>query len=82
MTGEKVVTEEKAMLVLSRRVGQKVVIGNGVVVVVTAVNGDRVRLGFEGPGEVPIHREELASRLRAEELLECETREDATAVLA
>jgi len=80
MTGKQViVTEEKAMLVLSRRVGQKVVIGNGVVVVVTAVNGDRVRLGFEGPGEVPIHREELASRLQAEEALE---REDAAAVCA
>jgi carbon storage regulator len=80
MTGKEAIgTEEKAMLVLSRRVGQKVVIGNGVVVVVTAVNGDRVRLGFEGPGEVPIHREELASRLQAEEALE---REDEAAVCA
>jgi len=77
-----VFTEDAAMLVLSRRVGQKVVIGNGVVVVVTAVNGDRVRLGFEGPGEVPIHREELAVRLQAEEAGEREACEDTSAVCA
>jgi carbon storage regulator len=55
------------VLVLNRKKGERVVIGNSVFVTVLEVRGDRVKLGFEGPGEVPIHREELASRLAAEE---------------
>ncbi len=55
------------MLVLNRKKGERVVIGNSVFVTVLEVRGDRVKLGFEGPGEVPIHREELAFRLAAEE---------------
>lgn len=55
------------MLVLNRKKGERVVIGGNVFVTVLEVRGDRVKLGFEGPGEIPIHREELAFRLAAEE---------------
>ena len=51
------------MLVLSRKRGERIVIGNGIVVTVVAVHGDRVRLGFDAPAEVPIHREEIQHQL-------------------
>ena len=51
------------MLVLSRRSGQRIQIGNDVIVTVLGVRGGTVRLGFEGPSDVPIHREEIYRRI-------------------
>jgi carbon storage regulator len=48
------------MLVLSRKVGERVVIGGGVVVTVVALRGARVRLGIEAPVALDIGRDELA----------------------
>jgi carbon storage regulator len=60
------------MLVLSRKKGERVVVGQDIYVKVIEIRGDRVKLGFEGPDEVPIHREELAIQMAAERLLnEC-----------
>jgi carbon storage regulator len=50
------------MLVLSRRVGERVEIGGGVTVVVTAVRGEQVQLGFECPREIPIRRPEAVNK--------------------
>ena len=50
------------MLVLGRRANEKVVIGEGIVVTVVAIQGERVRLGIEAPPEVPVHREEIAAK--------------------
>lgn len=47
------------MLVLSRRVGESVVLSDGVVVKVLAVRGQQIRLGFEAPDDIHIRREEL-----------------------
>jgi len=47
------------MLILRRKVGEKIVIGNGIVVVVTRVSGARVTLGIEAPAAVHIVRGEL-----------------------
>ncbi|MGH3497777.1 MAG: carbon storage regulator CsrA [Nocardioidaceae bacterium] len=47
------------MLVLSRRVGESVVIGDDVVVTVLDVRGDIVRIGVSAPRHVAVHREEL-----------------------
>jgi carbon storage regulator len=47
------------MLVLTRKPGERVHIGDDVEVVVLAVRGNSVRLGFLAPGEVPIIRDEL-----------------------
>jgi carbon storage regulator len=47
------------MLVLSRKKGEGIQIGKDVVVRVVEIRGDKVRLGFEAPREVPIHREEI-----------------------
>jgi carbon storage regulator len=49
------------MLVLSRRVGERVVIGETIVLTVVEVDSRRVRLGIEAPPDVPIWREELSS---------------------
>lgn len=48
------------MLVLSRKPGEKVIIGNGITVTVVEVHGNRVRIGIDAPGNVRILREELA----------------------
>jgi carbon storage regulator len=55
--------EEEAMLVLSRKRGEKIVIGGDVTLTVLEVRGDRVKLGFTAPAEVPIHREEIHRRI-------------------
>ncbi len=52
------------MLVLSRKQGEGIVIGGGVTVTVLAVHGGQVKLGFNGPAEVPIHREEVHQRIK------------------
>lgn len=54
------------MLVLSRARGQQVVIGQGLTVTVLEVRGDKVKLGFQGPPEVPIHRQEVHQRIADE----------------
>jgi carbon storage regulator len=51
------------MLVLSRKRGETVVIGRDIEVTVLEVHGDRVKLGFCGPAEVPIHRQEIHERI-------------------
>lgn len=51
------------MLVLSRKKKQGIVIGGNIEVVVVAVRGDTVKLGFNAPSEVSIHREEIARRI-------------------
>jgi carbon storage regulator len=47
------------MLVLSRKLGEKIVIGHDVMLAVLDVRGDVVKLGFEAPRHISIHREEI-----------------------
>ena len=54
------------MLILTRRVGEALKIGDEVSVTVLRVKGDQVRLGIEAPKSVVVHREELAERLERE----------------
>lgn len=51
------------MLVLNRKVGERLLIGSNVVVTVLEVRGNTVKLGCDAPLEVPVHREEIARRL-------------------
>jgi carbon storage regulator len=53
------------MLVLSRKVKERIVIGGDIEVTVIDIRGDRVKLGFTGPPNVPIHREEVYRRIAA-----------------
>jgi carbon storage regulator len=60
------------MLVLSRKQGERVYIGEDVEVTVLEVRGNRVKLGFSGPPSVPIHRGEIRARIEAwSPVLEC-----------
>ena len=52
------------MLVLSRARGEQIIIGGNITVTVLEVRGDKVRLGFDGPAEVPIHRQEVQQRVQ------------------
>ena len=54
------------MLILTRRVGETVVIGNDVTVTVLGVKGNQVRLGVNAPREVAVHREEIFERIKQE----------------
>lgn len=53
------------MLVLSRRIGESLKIGDNITITVLAVTGTQVRLGIDAPIEIPVHREEVHRRLRA-----------------
>lgn len=50
------------MLILTRRVGEVLVIGDDIRIVITAINGTQVRIGIEAPKEVKVLREELLER--------------------
>jgi len=54
------------MLVLARKIGQKIRIGSDIELVVVAVQGDVVRLGISAPKGVPIHRQEIFDAITAE----------------
>lgn len=53
------------MLVLTRLIGEKLVIGNEVIVEVLAVNGDNVKLGISAPRETSVHRYEVFAEIQA-----------------
>jgi carbon storage regulator CsrA len=58
-TVRSVVQEVDAMLVLTRKSNQSIVIGDDVIVTVLEVRGDHIRLGITAPRDVPVHREEI-----------------------
>ncbi len=60
------------MLVLSRKKNESVLIGDSVKVTVVEIRGDKVRLGFEAPGEVRVHREEVWVRIQEENKRQCQ----------
>ena len=55
------------MLILTRRIGETLMIGEEVTVTVLGVKGNQVRIGVNAPREVPVHREEIFERIRREE---------------
>jgi carbon storage regulator len=54
------------MLVLSRQRDESIVIGDNVVVTIVDIRGDKVRLGIEAPGEIPVHRQEVYEAIQRE----------------
>ena len=54
----------ETMLVLSRKPDAQIVIGDGIVITVVEIRGDKVRLGIEAPREVSVHRREVVEALR------------------
>jgi carbon storage regulator len=55
------------MLILTRRVGEAIMIGNDVTVTVLGVKGNQVRVGVNAPRDVAVHREEIFERIKHEE---------------
>ena len=53
------------MLILTRKVGETMVIGDAITVKLLDVKGKQVRLGIEAPADVTVHREEVAQRIAA-----------------
>lgn len=54
---------EARVLILTRKVGESVLIGDGIKVSVLAVKGNQVRVGIDAPKDVSVHREEVRERL-------------------
>lgn len=55
------------MLILTRRVGETVIVGNDVTVTIVGVKGNQIRIGIGAPKDVSIHREEIYERIRREQ---------------
>ena len=65
------------MLVLTRRAGESVMIGDDVIITVLEARGDVIRLGIQAPREVQVHREEVYRELRAANQAAASPTEDA-----
>ena len=56
------------MLILTRKVGESVVVGDDVTITVLGVKGNQVRIGINAPKDVTVHREEVYSRIHDDDI--------------
>ncbi len=55
------------MLILTRRVGETLMVGDDVSITVLGVKGNQVRVGINAPKDIPVHREEIYQRIKGEQ---------------
>jgi len=54
------------MLILTRRVGESLIIGDDIIINILGVNGNQIRIGVKAPKEISVHREEIYNRIQSE----------------
>jgi carbon storage regulator len=64
------------MLILTRRPGESVKIGDDVTVSILGIKGNQVRIGFNAPKDISIHREEIYERIQASKAREDDVQDD------
>ena len=64
------------MLILTRRVGETLMIGDEITVTVLGVKGNQVRIGVNAPRDVAVHREEIYDRIKQEQLANPDAADD------
>ncbi len=70
------------MLVLTRRIGESIIIGQNIKVMVTDIQGNQVRLGIEAPTEIPVHRGEIYERIKEQNLKAAQAAQGAEDILS
>ena len=60
------------MLILTRKIGESIVIGDNVKVTVLGVEGRQIRIGIDAPKEISVHRQEIYDKIAAEKSLAAE----------
>ena len=59
---------EVTMLILTRRVGESLIIADNIIINILSVKGNQIRIGVKAPKEITVHREEIYNRIQSEKV--------------